>query len=263
MADEVESVRTWGFRVVEYRTEDGPEYGLHEVQYIDGLPVSVGQILLWSETRDFVDVFRKLEDAVARPLHDPKNPQPAERMSARDKALGYPDGIQTQLGYLPGRAENKVPPLTLAEIVTHHRQWAVDLERALQEDRVPADLRDKAQSDLIMSMRIARTLEPLEKHAAMAAEAATLIQGARDDLFQVEDALHLQDGERALFDTIHTDLENAGGLASSLSVAPGPDNCEACHGVSGGAPGNENIVDGKRLCDDCSVDVMVEQATRS
>ncbi|USN16042.1 hypothetical protein PAPPERLAPAPP_03010 [Brevundimonas phage vB_BpoS-Papperlapapp] len=263
MADEVEPTHTWGYRVVGYQTEDGMEFGLHEVSYVNGLPVSVGQALLWSEERDFVDVFRKLEDAVARPLHDPKNPQPAPRMSARDKALGYPDGIQTQMGYLPGRAEDKVPPLTLAEIVTHHRQWAVDLERALQEDRVPADLRDKAQSDLIMSMRIARTLEPLEKHAAMAAEAATLIQSARDDLFQVEDALHLQDGERALFDTIHTDLENAGGLASSLSVAPGPDNCKRCHGARGGALGNENIVDGVTLCDDCSVDVIFAQAQRS
>ena len=251
---EPETTRTWGYRVVAYSTEFGTDYGLHEVQYLSGMPVAMGQCLLLSDSRDFIDLFRKLEDAVARPLHDPQNPQPAPRMSARDKALGYPDGVQTNMGYLPGRAEDKVPPLTLAEIVTHHRQWAADLEQALAEGRVPEDLIDKAQSDLIMSWRIAKTLAPLETHAAKAEEAATLIQGARDDLFQVEDALNLQDGERGLFDPIHTDLENAGGLVSGLSIAPGPDNCKRCHGVRGGTPGNENIVDGETLCDWCSVD---------
>lgn len=251
---ETEKARTWGFRVVVHKTQDGPLYGLHEVQYLGGLPVAMGAALLASDTRDFVDIFRKLEDAVARPLHDPQNPQPAPRMAARDKALGYVDGIRTTLGYLPVAAEDTVPPLTLAEIVTHHRQWAIDLEQALAEGRVPDDLRDKAQSDRIMSLRIARTLAPLEAHAAQAAEAATLIQSARDDLYQVEDALNLQDGERALFDSVHTLLENAGGLVNGLSIAPGPDNCQRCHGARGGAPGNENLVDGVPVCDWCSVE---------
>lgn len=30
-----------------------------------------------------------------------------------------------------------------------------------------------------------------------------------------------------------------------------PDNCEICKGQNGGVRGNENIVDGKRVCDYC------------
>lgn len=30
------------------------------------------------------------------------------------------------------------------------------------------------------------------------------------------------------------------------------DNCENCHGEKGGVPGNENVVNGKVLCDHCS-----------
>lgn len=33
------------------------------------------------------------------------------------------------------------------------------------------------------------------------------------------------------------------------------DACERCHGERGGAPGNENVVGGWLLCDDCSVDL--------
>ena len=33
-----------------------------------------------------------------------------------------------------------------------------------------------------------------------------------------------------------------------------PDNCEVCQGKRGGVRGNENIMDGKRMCDYCSVD---------
>lgn len=32
------------------------------------------------------------------------------------------------------------------------------------------------------------------------------------------------------------------------------DRCEACSGERGGVPGNENIVDGKVLCDYCHAD---------
>lgn len=32
------------------------------------------------------------------------------------------------------------------------------------------------------------------------------------------------------------------------------DRCEACHGQRGGAYGNENVIDGHVLCDDCSVE---------
>lgn len=37
------------------------------------------------------------------------------------------------------------------------------------------------------------------------------------------------------------------------------DNCEICLGSRGGVPGNENIVDGKTMCDYCSVDYYDKQ----
>lgn len=254
-------MNTWGYRVVAHKNGDDTVFGVHEVSYEDGVPVAMGDTLLMSDTRDFVDTFRRLEDAVSRPLHDPANPVAAPRsLSHVERAMGYPDGHATDLGYLPGPAEAKVAPLTLAEIVTFHRQWAADLEQAIASQGLQGDLLDKARSDVIMSLRIAKTLAPLEAHAGMAQQASTLIQAARDALHAVEDSLNLQDGERGLFDPIHEDLENAGGLASSLSVAPGPDNCQRCHGARGGAPGNENVVDGVVLCDWCSADAGDENS---
>lgn len=42
-------------------------------------------------------------------------------------------------------------------------------------------------------------------------------------------------------------------LAEFLNTAVQPkDNCENCQGEKGGVPGNENIVNGKVLCDYCS-----------
>ncbi|AFU86738.1 hypothetical protein D869_gp176 [Caulobacter phage CcrRogue] len=34
------------------------------------------------------------------------------------------------------------------------------------------------------------------------------------------------------------------------------DGCEVCNGSRGGVPGNENVVDGKVVCDYCHVDIM-------
>ncbi|AXQ68451.1 hypothetical protein HOT99_gp166 [Caulobacter phage CcrBL10] len=34
------------------------------------------------------------------------------------------------------------------------------------------------------------------------------------------------------------------------------DGCEVCNGARGGVPGNENVVDGKVVCDYCHVDIM-------
>lgn len=251
-----DTTTTWGYRIVAHPDGEDTAYGLHEVSYQDGVPVHTMPLpLLISDTRDFMAVFRKLEDAVSRPLHDPLNPQPTPRsLSHVERAQGYPDGYDANMGYLPRAAESTVAPLTLAEIITHHRQWVVDLERMIAEQNLQGEALDKARSDIIMSLRIAKTLAPLEAHAGMAQQASTLIQAARDALYAVENSLNLQDGERGLFDPIHEDLENAGGLARSLSVAPGPDNCSACHGARGGAPGNENVVDGVVLCDWCSVD---------
>ena len=35
-----------------------------------------------------------------------------------------------------------------------------------------------------------------------------------------------------------------------------PDNCEVCLGSNGGVKGNENIIDGVRMCDYCHMDRM-------
>lgn len=34
------------------------------------------------------------------------------------------------------------------------------------------------------------------------------------------------------------------------------DRCEVCHGTRGGVPGNENIIDGKVMCDYCTSDAI-------
>ncbi|ARB14473.1 hypothetical protein Ccr5_gp253 [Caulobacter phage Ccr5] len=34
------------------------------------------------------------------------------------------------------------------------------------------------------------------------------------------------------------------------------DDCEVCHGARGGVRGNENIVDGKVVCDYCTIDIL-------
>jgi len=37
------------------------------------------------------------------------------------------------------------------------------------------------------------------------------------------------------------------------------DKCQACGGTRGGVPGNENIVNGRLLCDYCTVDTLLNQ----
>lgn len=52
-------------------------------------------------------------------------------------------------------------------------------------------------------------------------------------------------------------------VAEAILVALGhmfPDNCEVCKGKKGGVRGNENIVDGKIMCDYCTVSMSKERA---
>lgn len=37
------------------------------------------------------------------------------------------------------------------------------------------------------------------------------------------------------------------------------DGCEICGGAKGGVPGNENIIDGKRVCDYCHAEMLEKQ----
>lgn len=38
-----------------------------------------------------------------------------------------------------------------------------------------------------------------------------------------------------------------------------PDNCEVCHGKQGGVKGNENVMDGKVMCDFCTFELLEER----
>lgn len=40
------------------------------------------------------------------------------------------------------------------------------------------------------------------------------------------------------------------------------DKCQACRGERGGVPGNENLVDGRTLCDYCTADLFERRAAR-
>lgn len=39
------------------------------------------------------------------------------------------------------------------------------------------------------------------------------------------------------------------------------DNCTACNGSRGGVKGNENVIDGKLVCDYCHADIVRNQQT--
>ena len=72
---------------------------------------------------------------------------------------------------------------------------------------------------------------------------------------------------RNILPNIQTDIRTKTALENSLNkldaLQPGKgdlDNCEICHGVKGGLPGNENRIDGKVVCDYCDADGSVERA---
>lgn len=47
-------------------------------------------------------------------------------------------------------------------------------------------------------------------------------------------------------------IQDCAGCAERMRKAAGVyDRCEVCHGMEGGIPGNENVVDGKIVCDYC------------
>ena len=48
-----------------------------------------------------------------------------------------------------------------------------------------------------------------------------------------------------------TEEKTTDGAASALTDGLWRDNCEICHGEMGGVKGNENLIDGKRVCDYC------------
>lgn len=57
------------------------------------------------------------------------------------------------------------------------------------------------------------------------------------------------------------DCEGWAGVRITIEAVPAPAGvtacgCEQCGGTRGGTPGNENIVDGRKLCDCCHADLM-------
>jgi len=48
-------------------------------------------------------------------------------------------------------------------------------------------------------------------------------------------------------------LKNLVSTKEGITWHPSKDNCSICHGEKGGVKGNENIIDGKLICDYCSV----------
>ena len=151
-------------------------------------------------------------------------------------------------------------PLTIAEMITHHRQWAATLTDMVNNrpDLLHGDLIDKAKADIIMSLRIAKSLAMIPDYPAVAAKVGDYLEDARRIAQQIEDGFKPAkdpfDGYISVEEAaggIDTVLENAQGALCEVAIKLEPDNCETCHGAKGGVKGNENIRDGKRICDYC------------
>jgi hypothetical protein len=50
--------------------------------------------------------------------------------------------------------------------------------------------------------------------------------------------------------------------AASVQLPSTRDDCEICHGAREGVPGNENVVDGKLMCDECTGDFLFKNRER-
>jgi len=57
----------------------------------------------------------------------------------------------------------------------------------------------------------------------------------------------------ALMHVVHVISEAEKDLIVETILPKETDNCEICHGDKGGVRGNENVIDGKLVCDYCSV----------
>lgn len=50
------------------------------------------------------------------------------------------------------------------------------------------------------------------------------------------------------------------GTRATVPLAVVRDRCSRCAGANGGMPGNENVIDGKLLCDHCTHELMTREA---
>ncbi|UTC28162.1 hypothetical protein GURKE_01310 [Brevundimonas phage vB_BpoS-Gurke] len=147
---------------------------------------------------------------------------------------------------------DRLIPLTLDDIIAYHKGYAADLERHLAAGGLSDDLRMKAEEDLLMAHRIVRSLRFLGCAQREALRVGPIAHAARDAFYNLPAPVKPDEGEA--FVTIETALEAMEGVIGMMAIPLGPDDCEACKGARGGTKGNENIVDGRKLCDWCSVD---------
>lgn len=147
---------------------------------------------------------------------------------------------------------DRLIPLTLEDIITYHVDYAGDLQRHLESGVLSEDLRQKAVEDELTARRIAHTLRGLVGAQAQARRLCEIASQARSRFYDLPSAVTPWQGEAYV--VVESALEELESGISQLAIPLGPDDCEACKGARGGVKGNENIVDGRKLCDWCSVD---------
>lgn len=234
---------TWGYRVVKFDDVEDAVYGVHEVYYDEQhMPTGMSAPVLISSDRNFRDVLQQVAEGIRRPVHDPENPVKAPRSYRVD-----------ELGSIPGTEEAKAIPLTLPEIISYHRNAATDLAEAIETQgaELHPQMVEVAKMDREMCVRIARTLNDIPDLDAIRTKLYGYIGDARV-MAQAYPPSNPDDMAKDL-DELDGLLENIQGLLARIGNPPGPDGCQVCKGARGGMPGNENVVDGVVMCDECSV----------
>lgn len=147
---------------------------------------------------------------------------------------------------------DRLIPLTLEDIIAYHEGYAQDLRRHLAGNALTEELRQKAVEDELKARRIAHTLRALVTAQAEAQRLCGIASQARSRFYDLPAAVTPWQGEAYV--EVESALEELESGISQLAIPLGPDDCEECKGARGGVKGNENIVDGRKLCDWCSVD---------
>lgn len=149
--------------------------------------------------------------------------------------------------------EEAVRPMTLGEMIDYNRQFALDVDAAIADGHVPDEMLEQARADREMALRVAKSLTMIPDYPAISQQAVGWIAEARE-IAQAQQDVAKIDAAQVLeqrMDALDGKLENAMGGLAILGAPLEPDDCEVCDGARGGVKGNENIIDGKRVCDYC------------